>query len=475
VTDPTPHRWWTLAALAFSLFMIMLDNTIVNVALSAIQEDLGVGLSRLEWTVNAYALSFAVLLLLGGGLADRVGRRRIFLLGLGVFTLASLACGLSTGAGELIGARAVQGIGAAFMLPAALGTIPAVFPARERGAAIGIWAGVSLTALTFGPLIGGLVIEYLSWHWIFFVNVPIGVLGLIAAVALVPESRDRSREQRIDVPGILTSATGLVGLSFALIEGNAHGWASPLILASLAAAGVGFGAFVLVERRRRLPMLDLSLFRDPTFAGANLVALLSVLAMFGVFFFFPIYLQSILGFSAVQAGATFLPMTVVLAGTTPLAGRLTDRHGPRAPMAIGMTLVAFALLLATRLDESAGFWNVAPTLFLAGVGFALTMTPMTAAVLMSAPDDKAAVASAVVNTFRQVGGSLGVAVMGAVVAGELHGATPSDARFAPAFVGGFQIALLIAAAIALAGAAIAAVMVGRGPAAVVPNPAPARA
>ena len=422
----TPDRWWTLGALAFSLFMIMLDNTIVNVALPSIQADLGVPLSRLEWMVNAYALTFGVLLLLGGGLADRFGRRRLFLAGLALFTLASLACGLSPSADALIAARAVQGVGAALMLPAALGTIPAVFPARERGTAIGIWAGVSLTALTIGPITGGLVAEHLSWQWIFFVNVPIGALGLLAAIRLVPETRDRSRTQRFDVPGLAASATGLFGLTFALIEGNAHGWGSSVIVGSLTAGAAGLVAFALIERRSPHPMLDPALLRDPTFAGANVVALLSVLAMFGVFFFFPIFLQSVVGFTAVEAGATLLPMTVVLAATTRVAGRLTDRHGPRLPMTAGMTLVAVALALASRLGEGSGFVEVAPTLVVAGIGFALTMTPMTTAVLMSAPEDKSAVASAVVNTFRQIGGSLGVAVMGAVVAAEVHGLTPTE-------------------------------------------------
>ena len=422
-------------------------------------------LSRLEWTVNAYALTFGVLLLLGGGLADRFGRRRLFLAGLALFTLASLACGLSPSADALIAARAVQGVGAALMLPAALGTIPAVFPARERGTAIGIWAGVSLTALTIGPITGGLVAEHLSWQWIFFVNVPIGALGLLAAIRLVPETRDRSRTQRFDVPGLAASATGLFGLTFALIEGNAHGWGSSVIVGSLTAGAAGLVAFALIERRSPHPMLDPALLRDPTFAGANVVALLSVLAMFGVFFFFPIFLQSVVGFTAVEAGATLLPMTVVLAATTPVAGRLTDRHGPRLPMTAGMTLVAVALALASRLGEGSGFVEVAPTLVVAGIGFALTMTPMTTAVLMSAPEDKSAVASAVVNTFRQIGGSLGVAVMGAVVAAEVHGLTPTEPGFAPAFVSGFRAALLIAAAIALAGAATAALTVGRGRAA----------
>src|SRR5881227_66794 len=223
-------RWWTLGALCFALFMIMLDNTVVNVALPAIQRDLGISRSELEWTVAAYALTFASLLLTGGKLGDLVGRRKIFLLGVAIFTLSSLLCGLSSSAGELIAARAVQGVGAALMMPATLSIISATFAARERGMAIGIWAGVSAMALAIGPLLGGIITEHISWNWIFYVNVPIGVLGLITTVFVVPESRDTSHEQRLDVPGLVTSGIGLLALVYALIEGHSYGWTSARIV-----------------------------------------------------------------------------------------------------------------------------------------------------------------------------------------------------------------------------------------------------
>src|SRR5204863_4111725 len=217
---PENRRWWTLAALSFSLFMIMLDNTVVNVALPSIKRDLGLGVSDLEWVVNAYALVFAVLMLSGGKLADLLGRRRIFLIGLGIFTVSSLACGLAGSAGLLIGARAVQGIGSAMMLPATLSIISATFPPKERGTAIGIWAGVSAMALAIGPLVGGLITEHINWNWIFYINVPIGAVGLVAGRLLVDESRDTSREQRLDVPGLLASAVALFALVYGLIEAN---------------------------------------------------------------------------------------------------------------------------------------------------------------------------------------------------------------------------------------------------------------
>src|SRR5881227_3353429 len=264
-------RWWTLGALCFALFMIMLDNTVVNVALPAIQRDLGISRSQLEWTVAAYALTFASLLLTGGKLGDLLGRRKIFLLGVAVFTASSLFCGLSSSAGELIAARAVQGVGAALMMPATLSIISATFAARERGMAIGIWAGVSAMALAIGPLLGGIITEHISWNWIFYVNVPIGVLGLITTVFVVPESRDTSHEQRLDLPGLLTSGIGLLALVYALIEAHSFGWTSARILGLFVIAAIALAAFVYVEMHQRLPMLDLTLFRDGTFTGANIV------------------------------------------------------------------------------------------------------------------------------------------------------------------------------------------------------------
>src|SRR6476659_710184 len=265
------RKWWTLGALSFALFMIMLDNTIVNVALPAIKSDLGIGTSELEWVVTAYALTFAVLLLTGGKLGDLYGRRLIFTIGLVVFTASSLACGLSSSAAELIGARAVQGVGAALMMPATLSIISATFHARERGMAIGIWAGVSAMALAIGPLLGGVITEHISWNWIFFVNVPIGILGVIASIVVVPESRDTSKEQRLDVPGLLSSGIGLLARVYALIEAHKYGWTSGLILGLFAIAAVALTAFVLLEMHQRLPMLDLTLFQNGTFTGANIV------------------------------------------------------------------------------------------------------------------------------------------------------------------------------------------------------------
>jgi EmrB/QacA subfamily drug resistance transporter len=447
------RKWWTLGALAFALFMIMLDNTVVNVALPSIQRDLGIGLSELEWTVNAYALTFAVLMLSGGKLADFFGRRRVFLLGLAIFTASSLACGLATSGGMLIGARTVQGAGAALMMPATLSIISYTFPPHQRGMAIGIWAGVSAMALAIGPLIGGLLTEHIDWSWIFFVNVPIGVLGLIVGRLVIGESRDTSHEQRLDIPGLLASGIGLFALTFALIEANAYGWTDPVIIGLFVLSAVALAGFVLLELHQRSPMLDLSLFRSSTFAGANVVALLVTLAMFGVFFFMSIYMQNILGYSATKTGAAFLPMTILIILIAPIAGKSSDRIGSRALMTAGMLCLAASLAIFSRLGLDSTFWDFFPGLLVGGFGMALVMTPMTAAALGSVPVEKSGVGSGVLNTFRQVGGALGIAVMGAIVASyvDLGSGRPDPSSF----IDGFQAALRVGVVFALIGAVVA--------------------
>ncbi|HEX2495448.1 MAG TPA: MFS transporter [Gaiellaceae bacterium] len=454
------RKWWTLAAVSFGLFMIMLDNTVVNVALPSMARDLGVGLSELEWIVTGYALTFASLMLTGGKLADLLGRRLIFVVGLVIFTTASLACGLAESGEVLIAARVVQGAGAALMNPATLSIIAATFPPHQRGMAIGIWAGVSALALAIGPLVGGLLTEQLDWSWIFFVNVPIGILGIVASFVLIPESKDTSREQRLDLPGLVTSGIGLFALTYGLIEANTYGWTSSRILASFALAAVMLVAFVLLETHQRLPMLDLSLFRNRTFSGANLAVLLVALAMFGVFFFVSLYMQGILGYSAVEAGAAFLPMTVLIILIAPIAGKVSDRVGSRWLMTSGMLFVSAQLLYFSRLDENATYTDLLPALVVGGMGMALVMTPSAAAAVRALPVDKSGVGSAVLNAFRQVGGSIGIALMGAIMAHEVGGLSGPEVFLDPErFVDGFSTTLTVAAAIALVGALVSFVLV----------------
>jgi MFS family permease len=425
------RRWWTLLAVSFGLFMIMLDNTVVNVALPSIQRSLDADQSELEWVVVSYALTFATFMLTGGKLADYFGRRRLFVVGLAIFTLASLACGLAPSAGFLIGARAVQGLGAAIMNPATLGIITATFPPRQRGMAIGIWAGVSAMALAIGPLLGGLITDHIDWSWIFFVNVPVGILGIVVARWAIDESRDMSHEQRLDLPRIL---------------------------ACFAVAALALAAFVLLERHQRVPMLDLTLFRDSTFTGANITMLLVSLAMFGIFFFNSLFIQNVLGYSATETGAVFLPMTLLIILVAPAAGKYSDHVGSRWLVGVGMSLVSLSLVLFAQLDVGSTFWDIVPGLITGGLGMALTMTPTTAAAMGAVDVDKAGVGSAVLNCSRQVGGSLGIAVMGAIVAGQVDVTSPLPVR-AQQFVDGYHIALYVAAVIALCGAAVAVLTV----------------
>ncbi len=447
-------KWWTLAAVAFGLFMIMLDNTIVNVALPSIERSLHMSISSLEWIVTAYALTFAALLITGGKLGDLYGRRKMFIAGLVVFTLSSLACGLAPSAGFLIGARAVQGVGAALMNPATLSIITATFPPKERGQAIGIWAGVSALALAIGPLLGGLIVDNINWHWIFYVNIPVGVVGIIVSRLVITESRDTSHEQSIDVPGLVTSSGALLALSYALIEGNRHGWGSPEIVGLFVGAAVLLAVFIRLELRQRLPMLDLGLFKIGAFAGANIVAMLVSLGMFGVFFFVSLYVQNVLGYSPTKAGAIFLPMTILIILIAPIAGKLSDRLGSRWLMGAGMSILGVSLLLYQRIGLHTTFWSLLPQLVLGGVGMALTMSPMTSAAMASVPVDKAGVGSGVLNSFRQVGGSLGIALMGAILLSFQH-PTASKVVAAQQFVNGLHAALLVSAFIAFAAAGVA--------------------
>jgi EmrB/QacA subfamily drug resistance transporter len=448
---PENRKWWTLLAVAFGLFMIMLDNTVVNVALPSISRDLGISISELEWVVNGYALTFGVLLLTGGKLADMLGRRRIFIVGLVIFTASSFLCGFANSAGVLIGARVVQGIGAALMNPATLSIITATFPPRQRGMAIGIWAGVSAMALAIGPLVGGAITEHISWSWVFYINVPVGILGIFAARIFIDESRDTT-EQRLDFPGLFTSAVALFSLTFALIESNDRGWGDALVLGLLGVAVVFFIVFVLLERHQRLPMLDLSLFRNASFASSNAVMFLIGLAMFGTFFFVSLFVQNVLGYTPLKAGATFLPMTVLIILVAPQAGRLSDKLGPRAMMVPGLALVTASLVLFSIQDEGSSFWTLLPALVVGGFGMALAMAPTTSAAMHAVPVDKAGVGSAVINSMRQVGGSVGIALTGAIVATQTHVGRPN----VPEFVNGFQLGLRVSAAIAFVGVLVAA-------------------
>jgi len=409
-------RWWTLGAMCFALFMIMLDNTVVNVALPSIQRDLHASLQALEWTMNAYTLTFAVLLVTGGRLGDIFGRRKLFLFGVAVFGFSSLMIGFSPNDTWLVAFRAVQGIGAAFMMPATLSIITQAFPAEQRGTAIGTWAGVSALALAIGPVIGGLLTQDVSWRAIFFINPPIAVGAVAVTLFAARESRDETVGRGVDFAGIATLTAGLTALVLALVESNSWHWGSPRIVGLFIAATIALGAFVVIEMRRRTPMLDFSLFRSRTSVGANVVAFLITFAMFAQFFFMTLYMQNVLGYSPLQTGVRFLPATLVIIVMGPLSGRLTDRVGPRPLMALGLVIVGTALLIQSQLTIHTGYGLLLPGFILMGMGIGLVMSPMSTAAMNAVDSTKSGAASGVVSMSRMVGGTVGLAVMGALVA-----------------------------------------------------------
>src|SRR3984885_14915423 len=494
ITDDN-RRWWTLGAMCFALFMIMLDNTVVNVALPSIQRDLHATLSALEWTVNAYTMTFAVLLVTGGRLGDIFGRRRMFLFGVVVFGISSAAIGFAPTDTTLIAFRAVQGIGAAFMMPATLSIITQAFPPHQRGTAIGTWAGVSALALAIGPVLGGFPTQRVSWRAIFFINPPIALIAVAVTLFAARESRDETVARTIDFPGIATITIGLTALILALVEGNAWGWGSARLISLLAVAAVGLTSFVVIELRSSAPMVDFNFFRSRTFLGTNLVAFIISFAMLAQFFFLALYMQNILHYSPLQTGVRFLPATAVIIVMGPLAGRLTDRIGAKIPMVLGLLTVALALFIQSRLTIHSGYGLLLPGFILMGLGMGLTMSPMSTAAMNAVDRTKAGVASGVLSMSRMVGGTFGVAVTGALLTvigtskineGLPHvpaatrstlasalgaGATPHGdvsahvvAVTRDAFVSALGVGLTIGAGVTLIGALVALALIRRRPA-----------
>src|SRR5882757_10565950 len=420
------RKWWTLGAMCFALFMIMLDNTVVNVALPSIQKDLGASISGLEWTVNGYTLSFAVLLATGGRLGDIFGRRRMFLIGVVVFALSSATAGLAPDETSLVVSRIVQGVGAALMMPGTLSIITDAFPPHERGKAMGTWAGVSALALAIGPVLGGFLTESVTWRAIFYINIPVAIGAVAATLFAVRESRDTSVGRDVDYAGVAVLTVGLTALVLALVEGNAWGWGSTQIIGLLALAVVALPAFVAVENRVKAPMVQFDLLSDRNFLGAVVVALIITFAMMGVFFFLALYMQDILGYSPLEAGIRFLPSTLMIVAVAPVAGRLADRYGPRWLIGGGLTLVAASLFSFSGIAVDSSYLDLLPGFMLLGIGIAMTMSPMTSAAMNAVAVEKAGIASGVLSMFRMVGGSLGVAVSGAIFQGLIKSKLDSD-------------------------------------------------
>jgi EmrB/QacA subfamily drug resistance transporter len=412
----TRRRWGVLAILCVGVFMLLLDGTIVNIAIPSILTAFKATFAQVEWVMNAYLLVFAVSLITTGRLGDLYGRKRVFVAGLCLFTLASLACGLAPGIGWLIGFRAIQGFGGALMMPNTLSIIANVFPPQERGKAMGFWGGVSGISLALGPSLGGLIVDGASWRWIFFINVPIGIVLLVLGLRFVPESTDPTSVKQMDLPGVGVLTAALFCLTFALIEGQNYGWTSGLILALFAATVVGLALFLWIERRQVQPLMDLSLFRIRTYSVTNLVGLIMSFGMMGVFFLLPVFLQSVLGYSAIKAGLVMTPLAAVVIIASPASGTLSDRIGPRWLMFSGMLIAALGFFLTMRAMQAQATW---PSFILpfavSGFGIGMVMPPMTSAVMGSVAPEKAGQASGVISSTRQVGSVLGIAVMGAVL------------------------------------------------------------
>jgi EmrB/QacA subfamily drug resistance transporter len=407
------RRWWTLGAVCVATFMLLLDITIVNVALPDIAKDLHSSFADLQWVIDAYALSLAALLLTAGSLADLFGRRLVFTCGLAVFTTASLLCALASSPLFLELARALQGIGAAAMFATSLALLAATFQGRERGTAFGVWGATTGAAVAVGPLVGGVLTETVGWQSIFLINVPIGIGAIAATLLRVGESRDPDAAG-VDWAGLVTFSSGLFLLIFALVRGNPEGWGSPLIVSFLVGAVVLLVAFVVVERRQKRPMFDLTLLRKPAFAGASIAAFALSASLFSMFLYLTLYLQNALGYSPLQAGLRFLPTTLLSFFVAPIAGKLSTRFPVRLMIGSGLGLVGIGLLLMAHLDANSTWTALLPGFLFAGVGVGLTNPPLASTAVGVVPPARAGMGSGINSTFRQIGIATGIAGLGAL-------------------------------------------------------------
>ena len=450
---------WTLAIVSVALFMVTLDNLVVTNALVSIREDLGASLEQLEWTVNAYTLSFAVFLLTASALGDRFGRRTVFAAGLGIFTLASAAAALAPSTEALIAARAVQGLGGAVITPLSLTLLSDAFAAEKRGLALGIWSGVSGLGVALGPVVGGAVVDGFSWQWIFWLNVPIGIALVPVALALLAQSRGPNRT--IDLRGVVLASSGLLGLVFGIVRSQALGWTSTTVLVSLGAGIVLLAAFVAWELRAPAPMLPMRFFKNRGFAATNGVALAMFFGAFGSIFLLAQFFQVAQGYSPLEAGIRTLPWTAMPIFVAPVAGILSDRIGSRPLMVAGLSLQSLALAyLALVTAPDVAYLAFVPGFVMAGSGMALVFAPAANAVLSSVRPSEAGQASGANNTIREIGGVLGVAVLASVFTSSGGYGSPQD------YVDGLIPAVWVGAAVLGVGALVALLVPGKRAAAV---------
>lgn len=487
------RRWWTLAVLALSLLVVSMDNTILNVALPTISNELGASSGQLQWIVDSYTLVFAGLVLVAGSLGDRFGRRRTLEIGLGVFLVGSLAAAVSDTPTMLIASRALMGVGAAFIMPSTLSVLTNVFPAKERPKAIGIWAAVSGLGIAFGPITGGVLIENLSWGWVFLINVPVAITALALCRPLVPESKDPAAP-KLDPFGATLSFAGLTTLLWAIIEaGGDRGFTDPTVMSTFGLAVALLSAFVVWEMHAASPMFDVRLFRDRRFSASAASITMVFFALFGTIFFLTQYLQSVLDYGPITAGAAFIPVSVGMVVASQVSARLTVKVGPRPIVAGGLALVGGGLALLSLAEADSGYGLIAAALTALGFGMGMAMTPATESLMSALPKEHASVGSAMNDAVRMVGGALGVAVLGSLLStgyrGDMETAVsglPADAGEAAsegvggavavadkvggqggdslvlaaneAFTSAMSTAVLVAAAAALIGSLLAAVL-----------------
>jgi EmrB/QacA subfamily drug resistance transporter len=490
------RKWWTLLAVCLGMLMLLLDITIVNVALPSIANDLDASFSDLQWTIDAYALSLAALMLVAGSLGDLLGHRRVFAAGLLGFSVSSLLCGVAPDPLFLNVSRAVQGIGGAAMFATSLALIAQEFKGRERGTALGIWGATAGASVAVGPLVGGALTSGIGWRWVFFVNVPIGLATL--AVVLVKVAETRRRGVRPDWPGAIAFSGALFALIFGLIRGNPEGWGSTTVLTAFIAGGVLLALFVAVELSRPDPMLDLRLFRRPAFLGASIAAIAISASLFSLLLYITLYLQNILGYSPFEAGLRFLPLTLLVLLVAPIAGRLSERVPVRVLLGAGLGLVTAGVALMTNVAPDSSWTVLLPGFILAGAGSGLTNPALASAAIGTVDEERAGVGSGVNNTARQVGIAAGIAALGAIfqsrvqsvlvdqlahvpqlgaqrhaIAEQASAGDPSQAlqsvpaplreqvadALRVAFVSGFDRIVWVAAAVSVAGAILAVVLV----------------
>jgi EmrB/QacA subfamily drug resistance transporter len=448
----TTNPWIVLVLICIAQFMVILDATIVNVALPSIQEDLGLSEANLQWIINAYTLVFGGFLLLGGRAGDLLGRKRLFLIGLVIFTVASLLNGLAQSEGMLIGSRALQGLGAALISPAALSIISTTFKeGAERAKALGVWAAIAVGGSAVGLILGGVLTQAFSWPWIFFVNVPVGIVAFVFSLRLVPESKDEQAHQSYDVGGAVTVTGGLMALVYAIVKAETDGWTSPTTIGFFALAAVLLASFILIELRHKAPLVRLSIFRTRSLSTANIVMFLVGAGMFAMFFFNTLYIQRVLGYGPLKAGLAFLPFTAGIMVSAGVASQLATRVGVRLVAAVGMVLTVVGMGLLTQLPVDGTYAaNVLPSIIISSLGMGAVFMPLTLIATTGLRDEDQGLASGLFNTSQQIGGALGLAVLSTIAASKTSAAGGANdpaalvTGFHWAFAGG---ALFVAAAL----------------------------